>query len=162
MVTRAYIGLGANLGDPVQQLRSALDALAALPQTTLLAASSLYRTRPVGPQDQPDFVNAVACLETALPAPRLLRELQAIEDRHGRERGGQRWGPRSLDLDLLLFGDQRIEQADLRVPHPEMTRRGFVLYPLLEIAPDIEIPGAGPARDCLAGIDASDIERMEE
>jgi len=159
-VTRAYIGLGANMGDPVAQIRNAVDELQSLRGTVLQACSSLYRTRPVGPQDQPDFVNAVACLETDLPAVTLLHRMQEIENRHGRRRHGRRWGPRMLDLDLLLYGRKQIDEDGLAVPHPEMTERGFVLYPLLEIAPDIDIPGKGAARNWLEKIDHTGIERL--
>lgn len=156
----AYIGLGANMGDPVAQIQSALGDLRAVPGTILHTCSSLYRTPPVGPQDQPDFINAVACLETNLPAITLLHHMQDIENRYGRSRGGRKWGPRTLDLDLLLFGREHIEEENLTVPHPEMTKRGFVLYPLLEIAPDIHIPGKGAARDWLDKIDHTGIERI--
>lgn len=161
-MTEAYIGLGANVGDPVAQIRTALEDLQSLPDTTRMSHSSLYRTAPVGPQDQPQFINAVACLETGLSAITLLRHMQDIENRHGRRRDGQRWGPRVLDLDLLLFGDERIREPELIVPHPEMTRRGFVLYPLVEIAPDIHIPGHGLAAERLNEVDHTGIERMED
>lgn len=160
-MTVAYIGIGSNLDDPVGQVRSAITALGQLPDTTVTAVSSLYRSRPVGPQDQPDFTNAVARLETALSAFTLLRHMQSIEDNHGRRREGRRWGPRTLDLDLLLFGDQRINEPDLRVPHPEMTRRGFVLRPLAEIDPEANIPGAGPVRAALENLDTSDLVRLD-
>ncbi len=161
-MTVAYVGLGANLGDPVQQVKSGLQSLESIPDTGVTARSSLYRTAPVGPQDQPDFINAVARLETGLPAITLLRRLQDIEDGHGRRRGSQRWGPRTLDLDLLLFGEQEINDETLRVPHPEMTRRGFVLLPLLEIEPDIHIPGHGPAADRLREIGEQGVERLQD
>jgi 2-amino-4-hydroxy-6-hydroxymethyldihydropteridine diphosphokinase len=160
MIT-AYIGVGSNLDDPPGQVRSAIAALEQLPDTTVTAVSSLYRSRPVGPRDQPDFTNAVVRLETALSAFTLLRHMQTIEDKHGRRRDGRHWGPRTLDLDLLLFGDQRIAEPDLRVPHPEMTRRGFVLAPLVEISPEVNIPGAGPARAVLEGLDTSDLVRLD-
>lgn len=159
-MTRAYIGLGANMGDPVAQIRDALRDLQSVPGTILQACSSLYKTPPLGPQDQPDFVNAVACLETDLPAITLLHHMQEIENRHGRRRDGERWGPRTLDLDLLLFGREYINEESLTVPHPEMTRRAFVLCPLLEIAPDVDIPGMGAARDWLDKVDHTGIKRM--
>ncbi|HET8550998.1 MAG TPA: 2-amino-4-hydroxy-6-hydroxymethyldihydropteridine diphosphokinase [Gammaproteobacteria bacterium] len=140
----AYIGLGSNLDDPRAQVERALDELHVLPSTRLAAISPLYRSRPLGPQDQPDFVNAVARLETALAPERLLTELQQIEARHGRKRGGVRWGPRSLDLDLLIYGRRRIDSGRLTVPHPQLSVRAFVLYPLADVAPAaLEIPGFG-------------------
>jgi len=160
-MTVACVGLGSNQDDPVRQVGSALAALSQLPETALAARSSLYHSRPVGPQDQPEFVNAVAQLETGLTAITLLRHMQAIEDNHGRRRGGRRWGPRTLDLDLLLYGEECIDTEDLKVPHPEMTRRGFVLVPLLEIVPDIIIPGAGPAHDIIKDLDTSDLVRLD-
>jgi 2-amino-4-hydroxy-6-hydroxymethyldihydropteridine diphosphokinase len=143
-VTVAYVGLGANLDDPARQLEHALRELDALPNTRMRVRSSLYRSAPVGYADQPDFVNAVAQLETALPAIELLSELQAIEARHGRRRSFAD-APRTLDLDLLLFGDERIAAPGLTVPHPRMHERAFVLMPLVEIAPQAAIPGHGKA-----------------
>jgi len=159
-MTVACVGLGSNLGDPVRQVETAMDELARLPETRLAARSSLYRSRPVGPQDQPEFINAVVVLETALTAFTLLRHMQALENNHARQRGGQRWGPRTLDLDLLLYGDEVLDTDELKVPHPEMCRRGFVLQPLLEIAPDTVIPGAGAVRDVIKGVDTSDLVRL--
>jgi 2-amino-4-hydroxy-6-hydroxymethyldihydropteridine diphosphokinase len=144
-VTVAFVGLGANLGEPRGQLEQAFIELDAIPHTRIVRTSSLYRTEPVGYAAQPPFVNAVAQLETALPAERLLEELQAIEARHGRERSFRN-APRTLDLDLLLFGEAVIHTPSLEVPHPRMHERAFVLVPLLEIAPQAEIPGRGPAR----------------
>jgi len=135
-VTSAYVGLGSNLDDPAEQVRAALGELEHLPQTRLAAASSLYRSRPLGYAAQPDFVNAVAALDTALEPLALLAELQAIEARHGRARSFRN-APRTLDLDLLLYGDQTIDQPGLIVPHPRMHERAFVLQPLLEIAPQL-------------------------
>jgi 2-amino-4-hydroxy-6-hydroxymethyldihydropteridine diphosphokinase len=135
-VTLAYVGLGSNLDDPETQVRQAFDELDRLSQTRVLRKSSLYRTAPIGHEAQPDFVNAVAQLETALPAERLLAELQAIEKAHGRERGFRN-APRTLDLDLLLFGDAKLSSPQLTVPHPRMHERAFVLAPLLEIAPQL-------------------------
>ncbi|MET0065884.1 MAG: 2-amino-4-hydroxy-6-hydroxymethyldihydropteridine diphosphokinase [Candidatus Thiodiazotropha sp.] len=146
----AYIGLGSNLENPRQQVTDAFEELQAAAHCRMLRRSSLYRTRPVGPQDQPDFINAVASLATRLQAERLLDVLQEIEQRHHRMRDTGRWGPRTLDLDLLLYGDQCIETPRLRVPHPEMTRRAFVLVPLREIAPrDLALPGQGRLGDFL-------------
>lgn len=132
---RVYIGLGSNLAEPRQQLRNAITALAAIPDSTLAAVSSLYLSDPLGPPDQQRYNNAVAALDTALPPLTLLDALQAIEQAHGRERKAERWGPRTLDLDILLFGDRLIDEARLRVPHYHMHARAFVLYPLAEIAP---------------------------
>jgi 2-amino-4-hydroxy-6-hydroxymethyldihydropteridine diphosphokinase len=131
MIT-AYIALGSNLQNPPEQLRSALDAIDALPLSKRLRTSSFYRSEAVGPGDQPDYLNAVLALETQLPARELLRELQAIEQSRGRVRE-QRWAARTLDLDILLYGQQIINTPDLCIPHPRMSQRNFVLYPLLEI-----------------------------
>lgn len=144
-MTVAFVGLGANLGEPRSQLEQAFVELDAIPHTRVVRTSSLYRTEPVGYAAQPPFVNAVAQLETALPAERLLEELQAIEARHGRSRSFPN-APRTLDLDLLLFGKAVIQTPALEVPHPRMHERAFVLVPLLEIAPQAGIPGLGPAR----------------
>lgn len=143
----AYIGLGANLNDPAAQLRGALAELAQLPDTRMLSQSRFYRSKPLGPQDQPDYLNAVAALETRLEALELMRHLQAIELRHGRRRSpDSRWGPRNLDLDLLVYGDLALQTPELTLPHPELHKRSFVLYPLAELAPDLVIPGRGPVR----------------
>jgi 2-amino-4-hydroxy-6-hydroxymethyldihydropteridine diphosphokinase len=147
-VTVAFVGLGANLSEPRRHVEEALLDLDAIPHTRVVKTSSLYRTAPVGYAAQPPFVNAVAQLETGLPAERLLAELQAIEARHGRERSFPN-APRTLDLDLLLFGTATIDTAGLKVPHPRMHERAFVLVPLLEIAPQADIPGRGPARGFL-------------
>jgi 2-amino-4-hydroxy-6-hydroxymethyldihydropteridine diphosphokinase len=157
----AYVGLGSNLEQPIVQVKSALEALARLPESTLLQASSLYRTRPVGPAGQADYINAVAQLATNLAAESLLDELQRLEHRHGRVRDGLRWGPRTLDLDLLLYGEQIIDTARLNVPHPYMAKRGFVLYPLAEIAPEaLYVPGQGGVHDLLEMIPEDGIERL--
>lgn len=137
-MTRAYVGLGANLGDAAATLEAACDALARLPGTRLATRSSLYASAPMDATG-PDFVNAVAALETTLAPHALLAELQEIEGRHGRERP-YRNAPRTLDLDLLLFGDESIEDDALTVPHPRMTQRAFVLLPLAEIAPQLRLP----------------------
>jgi 2-amino-4-hydroxy-6-hydroxymethyldihydropteridine diphosphokinase len=140
----AYIGIGANLGDPVAQVLRACARLAQdVPDTRLIARSRLYRNPPMGPQDQPDYVNAVARVDTHLAPRTLLTELQRIEAACGRWRDGTRWGPRLLDLDLLLFGDETVDEPGLRVPHPGIAERDFVLFPLLEIAPPLVIPGHG-------------------
>ena len=134
----AYIGLGSNLASPIAQVRQALDELTMLPLSRLVTASSLYASRPVGPQDQPDFINAVAALETRLSPLALLDQLQALEQQHRRRRQ-RHWGPRTLDLDLLLYTNDHIDTPRLRVPHPHMTARAFVLAPLAEIAPSIQL-----------------------
>ena len=138
-----YIGLGSNLNQPIQQIKRALDSLAELPRTHVVAKSDLYRNAPVGPQDQPDYVNAVAALKTQLSAQALLHALQQIEQQQGRRRDGVKWGARTLDLDIILYGDQIISSKNLVVPHPQMHERSFVLYPLYTIAADITIPGKG-------------------
>ena len=159
-MTLAYIGIGSNLDDPRAQVLQALEELERLPHTRMVRKSSLYRSAPVGYASQPDFVNAVAEVETALPAERLLAELQDIEARHGRRRSFAN-APRTLDLDILLFGRQSITTAKLVVPHPRMHERAFVLKPLLEIAPQADIPARGPAKafiDACAGQDAQRID----
>lgn len=156
----AYVGLGANLDDPARHVRGALEALAALPRTRLLKRSSLYRSDPVGYAAQPEFVNAVAALETALEPEALLAELQAIEASHGRRRSF-RDAPRTLDLDLLLYGDAVRSGAGLTLPHPRMHERAFVLAPLVEIAPEVAIPGRGRARELLAACAGQRVERRD-
>ena len=144
----AYVAIGANLAGPEGQVRRALVELDQLPGSRMLRASPLYLTKPLGSADQPDYVNAVVSLETRLSPRDLLLALQAIENAHGRVREQGRWGPRTLDLDILLYDRDRIDEPDLRVPHPEMSRRAFVLAPLADIAPgDLVIPGQGR---CLA------------
>lgn len=145
-----YLGLGSNLDDPCAHVERAVQEVGVLPQSELLAVSSHYRTAPLGPADQPDFINAVICLSTSMPPLSLLCALQQIERRHGRVRNGPRWGPRTLDLDLLLVGDQQIDLPGLQVPHPQMHCRAFVLVPLAEIAPaDLVIPKRGRLGDLL-------------
>ena len=139
----AYIGLGSNLQSPAQQLESAMDMLASIPLTRLIARSSMYRSAPFGGIEQPDFINAAASLLTCLSAQELLAELHAIETRRGRERDDIRWGPRVLDLDLLVFSNQIIGESGIKVPHPGIAERNFVLLPLKEIAPELVIPGLG-------------------
>jgi 2-amino-4-hydroxy-6-hydroxymethyldihydropteridine diphosphokinase len=144
MTVRAYIGIGSNLDDPAARVQAAFGELQRLPATRLAARSSLYGSKPMGPADQPDYVNAVAAVDTRMPAAELLQALAQIEDRQGRERGAAQWGPRTLDLDLLLYGEQRIATPTLTVPHPGMHERDFVLVPLAEIAGDLDVPGHGP------------------
>ena len=140
----AYIGIGANLGDALANVDDAIVRIAALPGTRLLASSSRYRTAPIDSSGD-DYINAVACIDTSLGAHELLAALQAIELAHGRERP-YRNAPRTLDLDVLLYGDHIIDTPDLQVPHPRMLERAFVLAPLLEIAPEAVVPGTGPAQ----------------
>ena len=154
----AFVGLGANLGDAAATVRAALQALDVLPQTRLQAASRLYRTPAWGMEAQPDFINAVARVSTTLEPVALLEELLALERRHGRARDReQRWGPRTLDLDLLLYGEQALDVPGLQLPHPHLHQRAFVLVPLLELDPQLVIPGVGPARDAALQLPCSDI-----
>ena len=139
----AYIGLGSNLQGPAGQIESALDELRKIPETRMISRSSLYRSSPLGGIEQPDFVNAAAAVLTTLGPRELLRNLKAIERRRGRERNGQRWGPRVIDLDLLVFSRAVLSEAGLSIPHPGIAERNFVLLPLREIAPDLVIPGLG-------------------
>ena len=159
----AYIGVGSNLDSPRDQVRRALDAIAALDGCRVVRSSSLYRSAPVGPQDQPDFVNAVVAVLTTRDARELLADLQSIERSQGRVRGGERWGPRTLDLDLLVFGSARIDEPGLTVPHPRIAERNFVLLPLEELAPDLMIPGLGTVSAVTAKNDNSvpTIERIQ-
>ncbi|MFC5578504.1 2-amino-4-hydroxy-6-hydroxymethyldihydropteridine diphosphokinase [Lysobacter niabensis] len=159
--TIALVGLGGNLGDAAATLRQAFQELDALPSTRLLRASGLYRSRAWGRTDQPDFINAVAMLETTLGARELLDAMLGIEHGAGRERhADERWGPRTLDLDLLLYGDAVIDEPGLHVPHPHLHERAFALVPLVEIAPDAMIPGTGAARAALAAMEPSGIEAL--
>jgi len=158
-VTVAFVGIGSNLEDPRAHVLRALDELAELPGTRVTARSSLYRTAPIGHAAQPDFINAVAAVDTQLSPDALLRELQAIESRHRRKRSFPN-APRTLDLDLLLYGDARIDEPGLSVPHPRMHERAFVLQPLLEIAPQVEIPQRGAASRCLAASADQKVERI--
>ena len=153
----AYIGLGSNLSDPAQQVRQALRALADLPQTLCVASSRLYGSRPMGPVTQPDFVNAVAGLVTQLPALELLRQLRKLEGEAGRPAVHEHWGPRVIDLDLLVFGREQRTSPELVLPHPGVVERNFVLYPLADIAPDLEVPGYGRVRELLARVCADGV-----
>jgi 2-amino-4-hydroxy-6-hydroxymethyldihydropteridine diphosphokinase len=154
----AYVGLGANLGNPAQTVRDALQALRLLPDSAVGAVSSFYQSAPIDAGGD-DFVNAVVRIDTRLEALVLLRALQAIELSFGRERPFRN-APRTLDLDLLLYGDSLIDEPDLEVPHPRMTSRAFVLLPLLELTPEIVIPGGGSARQFLPLVHAQDIRKM--
>ena len=161
-LVRAYIGLGGNLDQPAARIRRARAALSVLPNTREAAFSRLYRSAPMGPSDQPDYVNAVMALDTELEPLALLDHLQAIENVEGRVRLGQRWGPRTLDLDLLLYGDDVIQHERLTVPHPGLHQREFVLYPLFEIAPELTIPGRGALRDWVAACPRRGLEAMDD
>jgi len=156
----AYVALGSNLDDPRAQVERALAALDQLPQTRCVLRSSLYRSRPFGPVEQPDFVNAVAGLLTSLEPAALLASLQALETRLGRERPAVRWGPRRIDLDLLVHGSVRVAQPGLELPHPGIAERAFVLAPLAEISPDLDVPGVGRVGALLAQLDSSGLERL--
>lgn len=155
----AYVALGANLADPVAQLIAAIDELTQLPESALQRVSSLYRTAPVGIRGQPDFINAVAALETELAPLEFLAALFEIEARFGRRRDYYH-APRTLDLDLLLYDGQRIDHPQLKVPHPRMHLRAFVMAPLVEIAPDCQIPGRGLAKAWLSAVSMQRIERL--
>jgi 2-amino-4-hydroxy-6-hydroxymethyldihydropteridine diphosphokinase len=157
-VTRAAVALGSNLEDPEAQVARGFDELASLPRTRLLARSRLFRTRPVGYADQPDFVNACALLETGLAPRALLDGLLAIEKRHGRVREIPN-GPRTLDLDIVLYGDQVIDEPGLKVPHPRAHERAFVLEPLVDVWPEAVIPGRGKASELGSRLRGNDAAR---
>lgn len=160
--TRAYIGLGSNLADPVKQVKSALRALDGITATRCVGHSSLYLSSPLGFSDQPDYINAVAAVDTMLSPPDLLRNLHDIERRHGRVRTSERWGPRTLDLDLLLYGMEKRDDNDLTIPHPGLCERNFVLYPLYEIAPELSIPGLGRLCDFIDQCSKSGLKKVEK
>jgi 2-amino-4-hydroxy-6-hydroxymethyldihydropteridine diphosphokinase len=157
---RAYIALGSNLGDSKQQLLDAIEKLSSLPNSHVLARSRLYRTPPWGKLEQPDFLNAVVVFETPLSPHELLDALLEIERDAGRVRNGERWGPRTLDLDLLHVAGQTINDDRLTLPHPHISQRAFVLLPLSEVAPDLEIPGHGRVSDLLRAVDTQGCEAM--
>ena len=157
---QAYIGLGSNLADPAVQVRSGMAALASLAETRVEACSSLFRSAPVGLREQPDFINAVCRVRTSLAPAALMRNLLEIESAHGRVRAGAKGGPRSLDLDLLLYGNESIQSPELTLPHPRLHERAFVLYPLHELEPDLVIPRHGAVRDLLAGCAGQRVERL--
>lgn len=157
-MTRAFIGLGSNQGDSHHQLDKALTALADMPRSALIRCSPRYWTAPVGDPDQPDFLNAVAELDTALEPLDLLVRMQGIEEALGRKRDPERrWGPRTIDLDLLLFGHAVIRHVDLVVPHPRLARRAFVLKPLADLVPRLEVPGLARVSELLGALDASGV-----
>jgi len=153
-VTLAYIALGSNLASPQEQVNAAVQALGAIPQSRIVATSSFYRTPPLGPQDQPDYLNATVVLETALDAEALLDNTQRIELQQGRVRKAERWGPRTLDLDIMLFGNEVINTDRLTVPHYDMKNRGFMLWPLFEVAPDLIFPDGSSLRSVLDDLGA--------
>ncbi|NAX20258.1 2-amino-4-hydroxy-6-hydroxymethyldihydropteridine diphosphokinase [Vibrio sp. V39_P1S14PM300] len=148
MIT-AYIAIGSNLADPVTQARQAIEALAQLPRSAFIQASQLYSSSPMGPQDQPDYINAVVAIKTELTPLELLDCTQAIEQEQGRVRKDERWGPRTLDLDILLYGNEVIDSERLIIPHYGMKEREFVLYPLAEIAPSLQLPDGTELSDLL-------------
>lgn len=158
-MTIAFLGLGSNLDSPLDQLTNAIKAINTIPSTSLIQTSSFYKNRPVGPRDQPDFLNAVASIDTGLSPQKLLDHMQGIETQQGRKRH-IRWGARTLDLDILLFGDDIINTTRLVIPHPELHKRAFVIHPLYEIAPELEIPGQGPLKDLFQNIDTNDMEKI--
>lgn len=137
---RVYIAIGSNLASPLEQVNAAVQAIGEIPDSRIVAVSSFYRTPPLGPQDQPDYLNAAVALDTALAPEELLNHTQRIELQQGRVRKAERWGPRTLDLDIMLFGDEVINTDRLTVPHYDMKNRGFMLWPLFEIAPDLIFP----------------------
>ena len=153
-MTLAYIAIGSNLASPLEQVNAAVQALGEIPQSKIVAVSSFYRTPPLGPQDQPDYLNAAVVLETALNAETLLDNTQRIELQQGRVRKAERWGPRTLDLDIMLFGHETINTERLTVPHYDMKNRGFMLWPLFEVAPDLIFPDGTPLKSILDNLNA--------
>ncbi|ELE9012368.1 2-amino-4-hydroxy-6-hydroxymethyldihydropteridine diphosphokinase [Enterobacter cloacae] len=153
-MTLAYIAIGSNLASPLEQVNAAVQALGEIPQSRIVAVSSFYRTPPLGPQDQPDYLNAAVVLDTALDAETLLDNTQRIELQQGRVRKAERWGPRTLDLDIMLFGNEVINTPRLIVPHYDMKNRGFMLWPLFDVAPDLIFPDGIPLRDILDNLHA--------
>ena len=158
-LNRCYVGLGSNLENPRQQVASALQELQQITSTSLLSSSSLYRSDPVGPTGQPDYINAVALLETSLQPETLLDQLQLIEEQHQRVRHTH-WGPRTLDLDIILFGNQSIQSTRLTVPHPFAKERNFVLWPLYEVSPDLIFPDGRSISDLLVVCPLGTLEKI--
>jgi 2-amino-4-hydroxy-6-hydroxymethyldihydropteridine diphosphokinase len=156
----AYVAIGSNLNSPRERVNEAFDRLSGLPEIRLAVRSRLYHSRPMGPQDQPDYVNAAAGLLTTLSAPQLLRQLLDVERAMGRHRL-ERWGPRIIDLDLVWMNDAATAGADLTIPHPGVSSRNFVLYPLADIAPTLDIPGYGDVQTLLRKVGAADISVLE-
>jgi 2-amino-4-hydroxy-6-hydroxymethyldihydropteridine diphosphokinase len=157
---RVYVGLGSNLERPIGKVQAGMAALRELPDSHVVRCSSLYRSAPVGLTEQPDFINAVCMLETVLTPQVLMRRLLSIESVHGRRRGQARGGPRTLDLDLLLYDDLTLTSDDVTVPHARLHERAFVLYPLFEIAPALHVPGFGPIAELLDRCKGQAIERL--
>ncbi|HGA2727831.1 TPA: 2-amino-4-hydroxy-6-hydroxymethyldihydropteridine diphosphokinase [Enterobacter hormaechei] len=153
-MTLAYIAIGSNLASPLEQVNAAVQALGEIPQSRIVAVSSFYRTPPLGPQDQPDYLNAAVVLDTELNAETLLDNTQRIELHQGRVRKAERWGPRTLDLDIMLFGDEVINTERLTVPHYDMKNRGFMLWPLFEVAPNLIFPDDIPLKSILDSLNA--------
>ena len=158
----AYIGLGSNLSNPLAQVSTALEELHAIKETQLLRSSSLYTSKPMGPSDQPDYVNAVAELSTTLEPQALLEALQAIEQAHRRQRKDQRWGPRTLDLDIILYGDLQMDSKLLQIPHYGVAEREFVLIPLQELQADLIIPGKGAVEDLIAQLPPYELLKLKK
>ncbi|KAA0508982.1 MULTISPECIES: 2-amino-4-hydroxy-6-hydroxymethyldihydropteridine diphosphokinase [Enterobacter] len=153
-MTLACIAIGSNLASPLEQVNAAVKALGEIPQSKIVAVSSFYRTPPLGPQDQPDYLNAAVILETELGPEELLDNTQRIELQQGRVRKAERWGPRTLDLDIMLFGHETINTERLTVPHYDMKNRGFMLWPLFEVAPDLIFPDGTPLKSILDSLNA--------
>jgi len=158
-MAKVYIALGANLGEPVKTLKDAIISLSSLPQLQFVRSSSLYTSTPMGPSDQPDYVNAVVCAETKLAPLDLLDLLQAIENQFGRQRI-RHWGPRTLDLDILLYDNLTIDEPRLEVPHPGIAERDFVLVPLAELAPELTLPDGRAIASLLANMTHHDLEKI--
>ncbi|MDN3717142.1 2-amino-4-hydroxy-6-hydroxymethyldihydropteridine diphosphokinase [Vibrio breoganii] len=154
----AYIAVGSNLGDPVAQAKQAIESLRDLPRSRVIQASSLYSSTPMGPQNQPDYINAVVKIETELQPLELLDNTQKIENEQGRVRKEERWGPRTLDLDIILYGDETIDQPRLVVPHYGMREREFVLYPLLEIEPNLILPDGSALSQLIESVDRNGLQ----
>ncbi|WP_312155743.1 2-amino-4-hydroxy-6-hydroxymethyldihydropteridine diphosphokinase [Lelliottia nimipressuralis] len=153
-MTLAYIAIGSNQASPLEQVNAAVQALGEIPQSRLVKVSAFYRTPPLGPQDQPDYLNAAVVLETSLDAETLLDNTQRIELQQGRQRKAERWGPRTLDLDIMLFGDEVINTDRLTVPHYDMKNRGFMLWPLWEVAPELTFPNGESLQAILQQLNA--------
>jgi 2-amino-4-hydroxy-6-hydroxymethyldihydropteridine diphosphokinase len=156
----AYIGVGSNLDEPRSRVLAAFTALASLADSRVILTSPLYSSRPFGPVAQPDFVNAVVGMLTRLAPPQLLVQLRAIESRFGRPPQHERWGPRVIDLDIVVFGRERRQDPQLTLPHPGIVERNFVLYPLADIAPDLEVPGLGPVSELKRRVVSEGLQRL--
>ncbi|CAH0538706.1 2-amino-4-hydroxy-6-hydroxymethyldihydropteridine diphosphokinase [Vibrio marisflavi] len=161
MIT-SYIAIGSNLADPVAQATQAIEALKRLPRSVFVKASMLYSSTPMGPQDQPDYINAVVEIATELNPLDLLDQTQKIENEHGRVRKSERWGPRTLDLDIILYGDQKVNSERLTIPHYGMKEREFVLYPLAEIAPDLTLPDGTPLQKLLTEVERNGLTTWQQ